>query len=174
MRQGKDLLDTLSKVLLVIVFAVMVTGILIPEGQGLPLMFGGVMLFFLFPVLEQFLILYHKWIYRNIIVGEGYLDEEPDLWERFQIRIIKVIPFKELPAVLHKSYMKNIETFYYEQVRDKSLDEIDRRFEIDEETLEITNVKDIDYKKLKELEDRQTLPTSEEYVDEDEEEKEDE
>ena len=165
---GKDLLETISKILLIIVFAVMITGLFIPRGEGLPLMFGGVMLFFFFPIIEAFLILYHKWLYRNIVVGEGYLDEEPDLWERFKIRIIKVIPFKELTQVHHDAYMLNIESYYKEQVRDKSLDEVDKRFKINEKTLEVEKIKEIDYKKLLENESKQK-PKSSEYKNEDEE-----
>lgn len=170
MSRGKDLLDTISKVLLVVVFTVMIIGILIPRGEGLPLMFGGVGLFFLFPFIESGLILYHKWLYRNIVVGEGYLDEEPDLWEKFQIRIIKVIPFKELPKVLHESYKSNIKEYYEDQLKDKELILIDERFEIDEESLNIRKLKKISFEKLLAIEDKKKKKTSEEYLNEEEEE----
>ena len=171
MSRGKDLLDTISKVLLVVVFAVMIIGILIPRGEGMPLMFGGVALFFLFPFIESGLILYHKWLYRNIVIGEGYLDEEPDLWEKFKIRIIKVIPFKELPKTLHESYKANIKEYYEDQLKDEKLILVDKRFEIDEESLNIRKLKKIDFEAFLALEDKKKKKASEEYLNEEEEEK---
>ena len=173
-RQGKDLLDMVSKVLLFIVFAIMIVGLFIPEGKGLPLMFGGVMLFFVFPLIESFLVLYHKWLYRNIVIGEGYIDEEPDLWEKFKIRIIKVIPFKELPKILHEAYLNDINTYYTEQIRDNSLDEINIRFAIDEKTLETAPIIPIDYEQRLELENKQKTKKTRQYLDEEEEEETDE
>jgi len=158
MRSGKDLLELISKVLLFIVFGCMLIGLFIPEGKGLPLMFGGVFLFFFYPLIESALILYYKWLYRNIIVAEGYLNEEVDMWEHFKIRILNVIPFESLPETLHNAYLNNIEEYYTEQIRDKTLDEINKRFMIDEKTLTLKPSKPIDYKKLKELEDKQKRP----------------
>lgn len=170
MSRGKDLLDTISKVLLVVVFTVMIIGILIPRGEGMPLMFGGVALFFLFPFIESGLILYHKWLYRNIVIGEGYLDEEPDLWEKFKIRIIKVIPFKELAKTLHESYKANIKEYYEDQLKDANLILVDKRFEIDEESLNIRKLKKIDFEAFLALENKKEKKSSEEYLDEEEEE----
>lgn len=170
MPKGKDLLDAVSKLLLVVVFSMMIIGILIPRGEGMPLMFGGVVVFFLFPFIESGLILYHKWLYRNIVVGEGYLDEESGLWERFKIRIIKVVPFKELPKVLHESYKANIKEHYEDQLKDESLILVDKRFEIDEESLNIRKLKKINFEKALALEDKKKKRTSEEYLDEEKEE----
>ena len=166
MPRGKDLLDIISKALLGVVFLVMIVGILIPRGEGMPLMFGGVALFFLFPFIESGLIFYHKWLYRNIVVGEGYLDEESGMWEKFQVRIIKVVPFKELPKVLHESYKANIKEYYEDQLKDEGLILVDKRFEIDEESLNIRKLKKINFEKALALEDKKKKNPSKEYLDE--------
>jgi hypothetical protein len=84
--------------------------------------------FFIFPILESVSTVYHNWLYRNIVVAKGFLDEEADMWEKFKWRIIKVVPFEKLPKVLHESYLNNIDENYKDLIRDKKLDKINKRF----------------------------------------------
>ena len=124
MRKGSDLLDLVGKIML----GGMAVLFVLSFYFGPILLFVGFGFFFLFPVLESVSTFYHKWLYRNIIVGKGYLDEEADTWEKFKWRIIKVVDFKKLPEVLHELYLKNIEENYKDLVRDKNLDKINKKF----------------------------------------------
>ena len=124
MRKGLDLIDLLGKLML----GAMAVLFLLSFAVGPILLFVMCGFFFVFPVLESAATFYHNWFYRNIVLGEGFMDEEADTWERFKWRIIRVIDFKKLPKVLHNLYMKNIKENYKELIRDKTLDKINKRF----------------------------------------------
>ncbi|MHA1293988.1 MAG: hypothetical protein ACTSQJ_15155, partial [Promethearchaeota archaeon] len=124
MRKGIDLIDLFGKIML-LGMAVLF---------GLSFIFGPILLFigfgffFIFPILESVATFYHKWLYRNIVVAKGFIDEEADTWEKFKWRIIKVVDFNKLPEMLHKLYLKNVEENYKELLRDKKLDKINKKF----------------------------------------------
>ena len=126
MRKGIDLIDLLGKIML----GAMAVLFLLSFVVGPILLFVGFGFFFVFPILESVSSFYHNWLYRNIVIGKGFIDEEADTWERFKWRIIRVIDFKKLPEVLHKLYLENINANYRELVRDKTLDKINKRFSI--------------------------------------------
>lgn len=124
MRKGLDLIDLFGKIMLgamaVLFFLSFVVGPI--------LLFVMCGFFFIFPVLESVTTFYHSWLYRNIVIGKGYIDEEADTWEKFKWRIIRVIDFRKLPKILHKLYLKNIKENYKELIRDKNLDKINKKF----------------------------------------------
>jgi hypothetical protein len=124
LKKGIDLIDLFGKIML-LGMAVLF---------GLAFIFGPILLFigfgffFIFPILESVSTFYYKWLYRNIIVAKGFIDEEADTWEKFKWRIIKVVDFKTLPKVLHDLYMKNIKENYKDLIRDKGIDKINKKF----------------------------------------------
>lgn len=124
MRKGIDLIDLFGKIML-LGMAVLF---------GLSFIFGPILLFvgfgffFIFPILESVSTFYHNWLYRNIVVAKGFMDEEADTWEKFKWRIIQVVDFNKLPETLHNSYMKNVKENYKELLRDKKLDKINKKF----------------------------------------------
>lgn len=124
MRRGADLLDLFGKIMLGGMAVLFVFSFYF----GPILLFVGFGFFFLFPILESVSTFYYKWLYRNIVVGDGFMDEEADTWERFKWRIIQVIDFKKLPKILHNLYLRNIKENYKELIRDKNLDKINKRF----------------------------------------------
>lgn len=124
MRKGLDLIELLGKVML----GAMAVLFLLSFIVGPILLFVMCGFFFLFPILESVSTFYHNWLYRNIVVGKGFMDEEADTWEKFKWRIIQVIDFKKLPKVLHDLYMKDINENYKELIRDKTIDKINKRF----------------------------------------------
>jgi hypothetical protein len=126
MRKGLDLIDLLGKIML----GGMGVLFLLSFVFGPILLFVGFGFFFVFPILESVSTFYHSWLYRNIVIGKGFMDEEADTWEKFKWRIIQVIDFKKLPKVLHDLYLKNIKENYRELIRDKTLDKINKRFSI--------------------------------------------
>ena len=126
MRKGLDLIDLLSKIMLGLMAGLFVLSFFV----GPILLFVGFGFFFVFPVLESVSTFFYKWLYRNIIVAKGFLDEEADTWEKFKWRIIKVVDFKKLPKVLHEAYMKNVDENYRNLIRDKRLDKINQKFRI--------------------------------------------
>lgn len=124
MRKGPDLIDLIGKILLGVMAVLFGFSFFV----GPTLLFVGFGFFFVFPILESISAFYHKWLYRNIVIGKGFIDEEADTWEKFKWRIIRVIDFKKLPKTLHKLYMKNIDINYRNMIRNKSLDKINRKF----------------------------------------------
>lgn len=124
MRKGPDLIDLIGKLMLGVMAVLFGLSFVV----GPILLFVGFGFFFIFPLLESGLTFYHSWLYRNIQVGKGFMDEEADTWEKFKWRIIKVIDFNKLPKMLHKLYMKNIDKNYKNILRDKNLDKINRKF----------------------------------------------
>ena len=124
MRKGLDLIDLFGKVMLGVMAVLF----------GLSFIFGPILLFigfgffFVFPILESVSTFYHNWLYRNIVVAKGFIDEEADTWEKFKWRIIKVVGFKKLPKTLHDLYLGNINANYKELIRDKERDKINKRF----------------------------------------------
>ena len=126
MRKGADLIDLLGKIMMGGMAVLFVLSFWI----GPILLFVGFGFFFLFPVLESVSTFYHKWLYRNIIIAKGFIDEEADTWEKFKWRIIKVVDFKKLPDVLHALYLKNVEENYKDLIRDKNLDKINKKLSI--------------------------------------------
>lgn len=124
MRKGPDLIDLIGKIMFVVMAVLFVLSFFV----GPILLFVGVGFFFLFPILESVSAFYYSWLYRNIVVGKGFIDEEADTWEKFKWRIIRVIDFKKLPNMLHKLYLKNVDENYRDIIRDKSLDKINRKF----------------------------------------------
>jgi hypothetical protein len=126
LRKGLDLIDLLGKIML----GAMAILFLLSFVVGPILLFVTCGFFFIFPILESTSTFFYKWLYRNIIVGKGFLDEEADTWEKFKWRIIKVVPFEKLPKIKHDLYVKNIEENYRELIRDKKLDKINKKFSI--------------------------------------------
>lgn len=126
MRKGLDLIDLLGKLML----GAMGVLFLLSFVVGPILLFVMCGFFFVFPVLESATTFYHNWLYRNIVIGEGFIDEEADTWEEFKWRIIQVIDFEKLPKILHDLYLKNVKENYRELIRDKTLDKINKRFSI--------------------------------------------
>lgn len=124
MRKGIDLIDLLGKIMLLGMAVLFLLSFFV----GPILLFVGFGFFFIFPILESVSTFYYKWLYRNIIVAKGFIDEEADTWEKFKWRIIKVVDFKTLPQVLHDLYMKNIKENYKELIKDKNLDKINEKF----------------------------------------------
>jgi hypothetical protein len=157
MKQGKALLEQISNWLLIIVFGIIIISIFIPEGKGLPIMFIAVIAFFAFPLIESLVTMYNSLLYRNSIIGKGYMDQERDTWEKFKWRIIKVIPLVELPERLHNHYKDNIDIYYKDLIRDRSLEEVNKRFTIDETTLEVKPKMDFDAMGYLKLEDKQKI-----------------
>lgn len=124
MRKGLDLIDLLGKIMFVGMAVMFGLAFIV----GPILLFVGCGFFFIFPILESVSTFFYKWLYRNIVVGKGFLDEEADTWEKFKWRIIKVVPFEKLPKIKHDLYVKNIEENYKELIRDKKLDKINKKF----------------------------------------------
>jgi hypothetical protein len=124
LRKGIDLIDLFGKIMLGGMAVLFILSFFV----GPILLFVGFGFFFLFPILESISTFYHNWLYRNIVVGKGYLDEEADTWEKFKWRIIQVVDFKKLPETLHNLYLKNVEENYKELLRDKKLDKINKKF----------------------------------------------
>jgi len=125
-RKGLDLIHLLGKIML----GAMAVLFLLSFVVGPILLFVMCGFFFVFPTLESAATFYHSWLYRNIVIGKGFMDEEADTWEQFKWRIIRVIDFKKLPKILHDLYLKNINENYTELIRDKTLDKINKRFSI--------------------------------------------
>lgn len=126
MRKGLDLIDLFGKIMLIGMGVLFLLSFFV----GPILLFVGFGFFFVFPVLESASTFYHKWLYRNIVIGKGFIDEEADTWEKFKWRIIQVVDFKKLPKVLHNLYLKNINENYKELIRNKTLDKINKRLSI--------------------------------------------
>jgi len=128
-RKGLDLINLCGKIML----GAMAVLFLLSFVVGPILLFVMCGFFFVFPILESAATFYHNWLYRNIVLGVGFMDEEADMWEKFKWRIIGVIDFEKLPRVLHELHMKNIEENYKELIRDKTLDKINKKFVITKE-----------------------------------------
>ena len=124
MRKGIDLIDLFGKIMLLGMAVLFFLSFFV----GPILLFVGFGFFFIFPILESVSTFYYSWLYRNIVIGKGFIDEEADTWEKFKWRIIQVIDFKKLPKVLHDLHLKNINANYREQIRDKTIDKINKRF----------------------------------------------
>ena len=124
MKKGIELLDLIGRVLLGVVFVLFIVSFFIPQGRYIILIaLGG---FFIFPFTQEFLFWFYKFYYRNIEVAEGFLDEEEGMFEKIKWRIIKVIPLKLLPELLHERYSNLIDQNYRNILRDKSIDELNR------------------------------------------------
>lgn len=129
MKKGIELLDIIGRVLLGVVFVLFIVSFFIPQGRYIILIaLGG---FFIFPFTQEFLFWFYKFYYRNIEVAEGFLDEEEGMFEKIKWRIIKVIPLKLLPALLHERYKKLIDQNYKDILRDKSIAELNTFLLID-------------------------------------------
>ena len=122
MKKGIELLDVIGRVLLAVVFILFVVSFFVPQGRYIILIaFGG---FFIFPFTQEFLFWFYKFYYRNIEVAEGFLDEEEGMFEKIKWRIIKVIPLKLLPDLLHQRYKGLVDQNYRDILRDKSISEL--------------------------------------------------
>lgn len=131
MRKGQDLMDLISKIGIGIVFILFVISFFIPQGRILIIVAFG--FFFTLPISQEILYYFYKFLYRNIEVAEGFLDEEKGMFEKFKWRIIKVIPLELLPDVLHEKYLGLVEQNYQQQLRDKSMEELNKFLLIDKE-----------------------------------------
>ena len=131
MKKGIELLEFIQKIVLLLIFGLFCISFFIPNGRIVMIIAFGI--FFLFPLTQEFLYYFFKFFYRNIEVIKGFLDEEEDTWEKIKWRVIKVIPFKDLPQILHSKYKKMVDQNYKKLLRDKSFKELNKFLLIDKE-----------------------------------------
>ena len=168
MKKGIELFEMIEKILAVVILVIFVLSFLIPQGRILFMV--SFVVYFSYPIIEQILYYYHKWLYRNIEVAEFFLDEDVDTWEKTTWRIIKVISFKMLNEIVHQKYLEDIEANYKRLLTDKSIKDLNRFLYIDKEA----NIPYIKRKDFIKLEEPEVIPKKEiEYTEEKYDDKED-